>query len=102
MPEKPTDKNMLQRLTRENQERRAAIRAMRYRGQRRYWQLFNIAGRFGGIWFLVVGGMLFLWTLTQNDWLAICFTALGPVFGILLLCAKPYRPDLPEDDKKDL
>lgn len=99
MPEKPTTENLLQRLTRENQERRAEM----YRGQRRYWQFFNIVGRFVGIWFLVLGGILFLWTLTQKEWLAMCLTGFfGPVVGILLLCAKPYRPDLTEDDKKDM
>jgi len=63
-----------------------------------YWRFFNVIGRFVGIWFLILGGGLFAWTLTQGDWLVICFTALAPIFGILLLCAKPFRPDLEDSE----
>jgi hypothetical protein len=66
-----------------------------------YWRSFNVLGRFVGIWFIVLGGILFFYALSQGDWLAICFTALGPIFGVLLLCAKPYRPDLHDSDSAD-
>jgi hypothetical protein len=66
-----------------------------------YWKRFNALGRFVGVWFIVIGGIVFLYALSQGDWLAICFTALGPAFGVLLLCARPYRPDLRDLNSPD-
>ena len=57
----------------------------------RHLQRMNALGQLVGILFIVIGGIVFLSALAQGDWLAICFTALAPIFGILLLCAKPYR-----------
>jgi hypothetical protein len=57
-------------------------------------QRLNVLGQLVGILFIVVGGILFLYALSQGDWLAICFTAIVPVLGILFLFAKPYRPDI--------
>jgi hypothetical protein len=81
---------LLQRLTRENQERRRE----KFESQEPHWQLFNFFGRLVGIWFLVLGGILFLGALFQKDWLVICFAAVFPICGVLLISAKPYRPDL--------
>lgn len=77
--------NLLQRLTRENEERRA-------KSQKTFWQVFNYLGRLIGVWFLVGGGIVFLYALSQKDLPAIVFTALAPISGILLICAKPFRP----------
>ena len=57
-------------------------------------QRLNALGQIVGVLFIVVGGILFLYVLSQGDLLAICFTALVPVLGILLLFAKPYRPNI--------
>ena len=66
-------------------------------------RFFNFAGRFVGVGFIIVGGICFLYALSQGDVLAIVMIAIVPVLGILLLCAKPYRPDVrvsnsPESD----
>ena len=68
--------------------------------QTSYWWFFNVLGRFVGVWFIAIGGIVFLYAVSQGDWLTVCFTALGPIFGILLLCAKPYRPYLPRGDSE--
>jgi hypothetical protein len=59
-----------------------------------YWQGFNIAGRLVGTGFVIVGGICFLYAISQGDVLAMVMTAVVAVLGILLIFAKPYRPDL--------
>jgi hypothetical protein len=109
MAVKPTNENLLQRLTRENQERRAE----RYRGQRRHWQMFNASARIVGCSFIFVGvifsfsGILLLLdskasigvngTPTTDPWTKAIELIAGLVFfalGLLLVLARRYRPDL--------
>ena len=56
-----------------------------------YWQRLHVMGQVVGLCFVVGGGIVFLYALSQGDWLVICFTALGPIIGILLLCGIPFR-----------
>jgi hypothetical protein len=62
--------------------------------QKTYWQVFNIAARFVGAGFVIVGGICFYYALSQGDVLAIVMIAVVAVLGFLMICAKPYRPDL--------
>ncbi len=98
MGTKPTNENLLQRLTRENEERRAEM----VRGQQRYWQTFNIAGRFIGGCFFVAGFIVFASLLTHGEILGAVMGAVVAVLGILMMCAKPSRPDITKDHKTDL
>ena len=63
-----------------------------------YWRFFNIAGRFVGTWFVVVGGILLYYAISHRDVLAIVLVSVCVVLGVLMLIAKPYRPDLRESD----
>ena len=67
-----------------------------------YWTFFNAAGRFVGGCFFVGGFVLFLWSLTQGEIIGIVMSAIVSVLGILVICAKPSRPDKPKDHKTDL
>jgi hypothetical protein len=59
-----------------------------------YWRGFNVAGRFVGAGFVIVGGIVFCYAVSQGDVLEMVVTGVVPVLGVLLICAKPYRPDI--------
>lgn len=90
-----TDENTLQRLTRENRESRK-LRMVRF------WRVFGVLRIIWGIAFILIGGGVFIFALSQRNISMICFTTLGPVIGILLLCAKPPRPSTVQEHKPDL
>ena len=73
-----------------------------------YGKRFNALGRFVGLLFLVVGVICFFSAMAQDDAVGTVFAAIVAALGVLLLYAKPYRPDLrdsvsPEspDDSRD-
>lgn len=85
-----------------------------------YWQLFNTAGRIVGVGFTVVGGIFSIWGLllvldpkatisvngvpSNDPWDKAIVLIIGLVvcvLGILLVFARPFRPDLESSDKKD-
>ena len=109
MATKPTSENLLQRLTRENQERQLEIR----RAHKLHWQIVNIGARvvgcgfiFGGIIFSVWGVSLLLdgkatigidGVPSNDPWTKAIVLIVGLVFfvlGILLVSARRFRPDL--------
>ena len=59
-----------------------------------YWQLFNILGRIVGVLFVLVGGISFIHGLTSAGALIAVVGLVVAVLGILLVFAKPFRPDL--------
>jgi hypothetical protein len=63
-----------------------------------YWRGFNVAGRFVGACFTIVGGIGFYYAFSKGDVLTMVVTAVVAVLGVLLICAKPYRPDIRDSD----
>ena len=72
-----------------------------------YWKTFNVLGRIIGVGFIFNGSVISIWgfsLIVGNDkhyeatdkWLMACVPLLVVLLGILLLRARPYRPDLPE------
>ena len=67
-----------------------------------YWTFFNAAGRFVGGCLFVGGFVVFLWSLTQGEIIGIVMSAIVSVLGILVVFAKPSRPNKSNDHKTDL
>ena len=99
----------MQKLTRENQERRA----QRYQDQRLHWQLFNFLARFVGCGFIFAGVVFSIWGIsilldskatigvngvpTTDPWVkgtVLIAGLVALVLGTLLVTARRYRPDL--------
>ena len=103
MATKPTNENLLQRLTRENRERRLEI----HRAHRTHWQIFNIGARIVGVCFTLAGFVISVFGIiqlldvnavpTSELWMKATNLIVGLVIfslGILLVLARRYRPDL--------
>jgi hypothetical protein len=63
-------------------------------GRKTYWRLFNIAGRIVGVWFVLGGTIFIIYGAKSGGALFVIPGLLVVVFGILLICARSYRPDL--------
>lgn len=106
---KPTSENLLQRLTRENEERRLEMR----RAHKLHWQIVNIGARVVGVGFILCGVIFSVWGIsllldrkatigvdgipTCDPWTKATMLIAGLVvfvLGILLVSARRYRPDL--------
>ncbi len=62
--------------------------------QKCHSQLFNIAGRFVGACFVLGGVIFIIYGVTKGGALYVVPGLVVTVLGILLICARPYRPDL--------
>jgi hypothetical protein len=67
--------------------------------QKCHSQLFNIAGRFVGAWFVLGGVIFIIYGVTNGGALYVVPGLVVAVLGILLICARPYRPDLRGSDR---
>jgi hypothetical protein len=56
-------------------------------------KVFNLLGRIVGGGFVVVGLILLMYAISSHDWIAVSATAIVIVLGVLLLMAKPYKPN---------
>jgi len=77
-----------------------------------YWKIFNILARIVGGGFILNGSVISIWGFalvigkskdysSTDKWLIACVPLLVVLFGILLLRAQPYRPDLREARPSD-
>jgi hypothetical protein len=58
-----------------------------------YWQIFNFAGRAVGALFTLVGVVFVIYGVTAGGALYVVTGLVVAVLGILLICARPYRPE---------
>jgi len=56
-----------------------------------YWKIFNAVGRMVGAGFILVGAIVLISNVTNV--LVIVTASIVIALGVLLLCAKPYRPN---------
>jgi hypothetical protein len=56
-----------------------------------YWKTFNVVGRVVGVGFILVGAIVLISNAT--DVIAVVAALITITFGVLLLFAKPYRPN---------
>jgi hypothetical protein len=56
-----------------------------------YWKTFNAVGRVVGVGFILVGAIVLISNAT--DVIAVVAALITITFGVLLLFAKPYRPN---------
>jgi hypothetical protein len=59
-----------------------------------YWQSFNVAGRLVGACFVLVGAIFVIYGMTSGGAMFAVPGLVVAVLGVLLVCARPYRPDL--------
>jgi sugar phosphate permease len=58
-----------------------------------YWQGFNIAGKIVGVLFALFGIIFIVYGATSGGATFVIPGLIVAVLGILLVCARPYRPD---------
>jgi hypothetical protein len=58
-----------------------------------YWRLFNVLGRIVGVLFTLGGAIFIIYGLTSASALVAVVGLVVAVLGILLVFAKPFRPD---------
>jgi hypothetical protein len=61
--------------------------------QKTYWKLFNLAGKFVGVWFLLGGVVFIIYGVAAGGALFVIPGLVVAVLGVLLFIAKPYRQD---------
>jgi hypothetical protein len=66
-----------------------------------YWKFFNAAARVVGAGFCLVGAIVGISGAASRDPLAGVMGLVVVVLGLLLLSARPYRPDLPLESDKE-
>jgi hypothetical protein len=66
-----------------------------------YWRFFNFAGRLVGAWFIFGGVVFILYGFASGGIVFIIPGLITTVFGILLIFAKPYRPDLRDSESAE-
>jgi hypothetical protein len=58
-----------------------------------YWKFFNALGKLVGVCFILGGIVILVFGATQRDWLIGVPGLIVAALGVLLLLARPYRPD---------
>ena len=61
-----------------------------------YWKFFNAAGRIVAVGFVLGGAVILIYGAVQRDWLIAVPGFVVAVLGMLLMLARPYRPDTKE------
>jgi hypothetical protein len=67
--------------------------------QKGHWVLFNFLGRFVGAWFVFGGVVFVIYGFASGGAEFVIPGLVVGVLGVLLILAKPYRPD-PDDSAK--
>jgi peptidoglycan biosynthesis protein MviN/MurJ (putative lipid II flippase) len=65
---------------------------MKY-SQSLHWKIFNVLGRIVGVGFVIGGLILAIYGLVSHDWLGVLMPSIMAILGILLIKAKPYKPN---------
>jgi hypothetical protein len=58
-----------------------------------YWQGFNFVGKIVGELFILFGTVFIIYGVTSNGAAFVITGLIVAVLGILLVCARPSRPD---------
>jgi hypothetical protein len=61
-----------------------------------YWKTFNALARVVGAGFMVVGSIVAVFGIGSRDGLTVVVALVVVPLGVLLVRARPYRPDLGE------
>jgi hypothetical protein len=64
-----------------------------------HWQFFNFAGRLVGAWFVFGGVIFIIYGFASGGAEFVIPGLVVGVLGVLLILAKPYRPDLDDSAK---
>ena len=59
-----------------------------------YWKVFNTLGKVVGVGFILVGVVVLISGAVQRDWLIGVAGFVVALLGVLLMLARPYRPDI--------
>jgi hypothetical protein len=58
-----------------------------------FWKIINVVGRISGVLMVVSGTIMAIVSFSQRDTALVIFTGAVAICGVLLLLAKPSKPN---------